>query len=411
MNISSEDWKKYIKKMSGLCDTASSLIAEYITKNGLDDEKLLDYALAVATKYGEGSAALASSMYEAIAEEQGQIVPTPETAETPDMHEIARTINGTQKFSQNAKVIGDAVGRLVKRTGADTMLINAKRDGAEFAWIPSGDTCAFCIMLASRGWQHISKNALKNGHAEHIHAHCDCNYAVRFDGKMKVEGYDPKAYRQQYESAEGNTPEEKIRYMRREAYAEASLRSKDNGEYGVNWREVKSKEYTKSFAVLSNNEKANELAAKRARNALRHRSGKNTEEIYAISLTTGKDVAKITDQNHEFGIERTEKFTEDVRRAKERGEKVLFIHNHPRGYPPSVVDINELLLDPEFIGITIGHDGSIYLYGAPNKKIEESDEKVANRKLKWYSNDEKANQERVIEELQKQFDFLYERIR
>ena len=45
------------------------------------------------------------------------------------------------------------VSRLVKRAGADTTLKNAQRDGAEFAWVPHGDSCAFCLTLASRGWQ------------------------------------------------------------------------------------------------------------------------------------------------------------------------------------------------------------------------------------------------------------------
>lgn len=49
------------------------------------------------------------------------------------------------------------VSRLVKRAGADTTLKNAQRDGAEFAWVPHGDSCAFCLTLASRGWQRASQ--------------------------------------------------------------------------------------------------------------------------------------------------------------------------------------------------------------------------------------------------------------
>ena len=71
-------------------------------------------------------------------------------------------------------------------------------------------------MLASRGWQHISDRALKNGHAEHIHAHCDCQYAVRFDNNTEVEGYDPDKYLEMYENAEGDTWQEKLNAMRRE---------------------------------------------------------------------------------------------------------------------------------------------------------------------------------------------------
>ena len=61
---------------------------------------------------------------------------------------------------------------------------------------------------------------MKGGHAEHIHANCDCTYAVRFDGRSGVQGYDPDRYLAMYENAEGDTPREKINAMRRELYAE-----------------------------------------------------------------------------------------------------------------------------------------------------------------------------------------------
>ena len=95
------------------------------------------------------------------------------------------------------------------------MLQNAKRDHAQFAWIPMGDTCAFCLTLASRGWQYMSQRAMKNGHAQHIHANCDCEYCVRFDTTSTVEGYDPDALQEKYYSFEG-TPDEKINAWRRE---------------------------------------------------------------------------------------------------------------------------------------------------------------------------------------------------
>ena len=107
-------------------------------------------------------------------------------------------MNGTLKTG-NAETVSGSVGRLVKMAGVDTVMKNALRDGAMWAWIPQGsETCAFCIMLASRGWQHASKNALRHGHAQHIHAHCDCLYAVRFDDSTDYAGYDPQRYLDMY---------------------------------------------------------------------------------------------------------------------------------------------------------------------------------------------------------------------
>ena len=137
-----------------------------------------------------------------------------EPAETADYGEVAKTVYGTAK--ESPQQIPDAVGRLVKRTAEDTTLKNAIRDGAYFAWIPHGDSCAFCLMLASNGWQRASKKALKGGHAEHIHAHCDCTYMIKFSPEDSVEGYDPEEYQRMYDDAEGDDWQDKVNYLRRE---------------------------------------------------------------------------------------------------------------------------------------------------------------------------------------------------
>lgn len=187
---------------------------EWVRKHGFEDDKaLLDYAYALSSHYGQAIGALACQMYEATAAAQGVTIPTAEIAELPEYGEVAKAVYGTMKQSQ-AKVPA-TVARLVKQVGADTTLKNARRDGAQFAWIPHGDTCAFCITLASRGWQYMSEAALKGGHAEHIHANCDCEYAVRFDGKSSVAGYDPDKYLRIYDSMSGNSSEDKINSLRR----------------------------------------------------------------------------------------------------------------------------------------------------------------------------------------------------
>ena len=182
MQITEKAWVEYITKMSQISQKAADLMQSWVQKNGLENDKaLLDYAYALSQHYGQAIGALSCQMYEATAAAQGVIVPTAEVADLPDYGEVAKAVKGTKKQSPNN--IPGTLARLVKQVGADTTLKNAERDGAQFAWVPHGDTCAFCITLASRGWQNMSKKALRNGHAEHIHAHCDCEYAVRFDGK------------------------------------------------------------------------------------------------------------------------------------------------------------------------------------------------------------------------------------
>ena len=183
----------------------------YIDRHGTEDvASLIAYANALVTKYGEGSATLAAQMYDELAEIQNAQVAAAVPAETPDYGTVAKMVKATIT-SPSAMIQG--VSRLVKQAGADTTLQNARRDRAQFAWIPHGDTCAFCLMLASNGWRNQSQNAMKNGHASHIHSNCDCTYAVRFDSRTTVAGYDPDRYLEQYRAANGD-----LNAMRRADY-------------------------------------------------------------------------------------------------------------------------------------------------------------------------------------------------
>lgn len=217
MRISHQTWLNYIKKLDAIDSKAADMMQEWVEANGLEDRQaLVEYAYALTTKYGEAAAALACEMYDATALASGVTLPAAVPAETPTIEEVGRAVNGSLRHSQVQ--VPSTVYRLTKQSAADTTLQNAARDGAQFAWIPYGDTCPFCITLASRGWQYMSKKALKGGHAEHIHANCDCQYGVRFSEKDSVAGYDPKVYEDMYYGAEGSTPQERINSMRRARY-------------------------------------------------------------------------------------------------------------------------------------------------------------------------------------------------
>lgn len=213
MKVTEKTWVEYITRLSELNETAGQKMADCVAKHGTGDiDALIAYAQALVQKYGEGSAELACQMYDAMAKASGANVPPAEPAEPADYGETARMVNATM---QSPPQLQGGVSRLVKRAGADTTLKNAIRDGAEWAWVPHGDTCPFCITLASRGWQKSSKKALKGNHAEHIHAHCNCEYAIRFNGNTTVAGYDPEEYLAQYNAHGGD-----INAMRRAQYAE-----------------------------------------------------------------------------------------------------------------------------------------------------------------------------------------------
>lgn len=221
-------------RLARLNQKAGQLMADYLAAHGTGDtDALIAYAHALVTKYGEGSAELACQMYDALAAAAKAGVPAAEPAQTAAYSEVARMVQATK---QSLPQMQRGVSRLVKRAGADTTLKNALRDGAEWAWVPQGDTCAFCLTLASRGWQKASQAAINGGHAEHIHANCDCEYAIRFDGTSTVAGYDPEKYLRQYRAAGSDVNalrrvnyaknKERINAQKRAAYAARKARER-----------------------------------------------------------------------------------------------------------------------------------------------------------------------------------------
>lgn len=236
-------WNDYTDKLSRINKTAGLKVKAYLSKNGIPEtyeasERLIRYANSLVMKYGEASAALSAEMYDAISAAEGATVPAAVPADIPEYGMVAKSINGTVKLA-NIEIIAGSVERLVKMPSADTMLKNAIRDRAEYAWIPNGDTCMFCITLASNGWKPASQSILSGGHAEHIHANCDCTFAIRHDSSTTVQGYDYREYREMYDNADTssygwgssnndrdvekrhwqNESTAKINGMRREAYA------------------------------------------------------------------------------------------------------------------------------------------------------------------------------------------------
>lgn len=386
LTISARDWDAYIKRLAALNEAAAEKMREYVRENGFGDmNALIDYAYALVTRYGEGSAALSAAMYDAVAEMSGKLFDPAVPAETADYSQVARTVQGVAKASQDPDAMGSAVGRMVKQAGADTTLQNALRDGAEFAWVPHGDTCAFCITLASRGWQKASQKAVKGGHAEHIHNNCDCTYAIRFDGKGGVAGYDPEKYRAMYDAAEGDTPQEKINAMRRAQYAEDrdEINARKRAAYAervererselsrmysqnpntVQIRVLDAPGYREKFNGITGDDQVDEAIYQCAVKILEHRNGTNLEDLYLIDAETGKVVHSITNTRIPFGIQYDEGARQAIDKAKAKGRNLIAIHNHPNGMPPSLDDGSSANSHGYKQGVVVGHNLEVWTYG------------------------------------------------
>lgn len=366
MQITAKTWNEYITRLSRLNQKAGQLMRQYIDTHGTGDaDALITYAAALVTKYGEGSAELACQMYDALAEAANAGVPAAEPAEPADYGEVARMVNATK--NQNPANLPNGVSRLVKRAGADTTLKNAVRDGAEWAWVPHGDTCPFCITLASNGWQKASSKVLKGGHAEHIHANCDCEFAIRFDHNTTVAGYDPEKYLAQYNAAGGDINKmrrvnyadnkERINAQKRAAYAARRLREQANrgilddimGGYLLVTEQ--SIEAVQPFTCRVLDEAGQQALARAHRELLQaaaaHPVGTEVACCYGLDM---QPLSKIIISGQQGRV-----------RIPDQDVPYIAAHTHPSGLTFSPSDIRRFALRENMRMLTaVGNDGTVY---------------------------------------------------
>lgn len=87
---------------------------------------------------------------------------------------------------------------LVRQFGRDTVVQSSRYNGRMFARVPTGpETCAWCLMLASRGFAFHSETAAKPMTQSH-YGTCDCE-VVAYDGQVP-DGYDPDSMYDKYQS-------------------------------------------------------------------------------------------------------------------------------------------------------------------------------------------------------------------
>lgn len=214
MRITAKEWNAYKKALAAINAKASAEIQTAKIDFDVNPDDAKRFVETIARKYGDAAAELSCQMFEATALKQGvkKVVAEPinDIRESGIVRIIKETDGDIVKLSQR-------VGILVKKQASKTTLYNARRYGCEVAWIPSGDACAFCLMLASNGWR-TGRRKYDSDNEIHAHANCECEYAVRFDDSLDVAGYDPESIKDEF--PDGGSWQDKMNALRRENYAE-----------------------------------------------------------------------------------------------------------------------------------------------------------------------------------------------
>ena len=187
---------------------------------------LLDFVPALVSTFGDVAAAAAADWYEQL---RAKAVSSSYRAVTagvvaPDQVQASVRYAAGHLFTgdpgQALSVINGAVQRYVQYSGRETVARNVAGDKSRprFARVPQGAiTCAFCSLVASRGFVYHSKKSA--GETNHYHDDCDCQIVPSWDKSPHIEGYDPEELYGQYRSAReqfgGVTAKEVTQSMRR----------------------------------------------------------------------------------------------------------------------------------------------------------------------------------------------------
>lgn len=161
---------------------------------------LIELLYNTRTYWGDAAGLAACQFYDGVVGERGRLNPArmPEAVSYKACDDSIRALAGLLfdgELDRFIEKVCDNAENGIRSYANETVMRNAKRDsrnGVRYARVPVGmETCAFCIMLASRGFvYHSRKSAGDNGH---MHPHCDCKIVPGFEGDT-VEGYDPDAY-------------------------------------------------------------------------------------------------------------------------------------------------------------------------------------------------------------------------
>ena len=228
--------------------------------------------------------------------------------------------------------------------------------------------------------------------------------------KLERRARNPETGKVEYVPADMSYKEWYDKYVEKPRERELS-----GGEFGANLDYVRSDEFLNKLKKHPKTSHLSDSIARVSRQMLQHRNGTPYEDYYLLDAESGRVVALSNKARKRKGVV----YNEQVRKAFKESPEQSFvsIHNHPSGYPPSLSDLASLQQRSKNntvkYGLTIGHDGSVYWYSKPNKRIhkkaDQEYENLIEKMIKLGYTEVKA-QEKTLTLFAEKYDFTFERI-
>lgn len=174
-------------------------------------DALVEIVPLLVREYGELAATVAAEWYESV--HPGEYLAQtaegtfPEAGVVESVRYHAGALFTDDPASALAGLSG-AMQRFVFYSGRNTVARNVQLDPSRprFARVPSGtQTCAWCSLMASRGFVYWSRETA--GLNDHWHNDCDCQIVAEWDrDRAHIDGYDPDRLHEMYQAAREAAP-------------------------------------------------------------------------------------------------------------------------------------------------------------------------------------------------------------
>lgn len=184
-----------------------------LSSPALVNEALVEVVPRLVHEYGDLAAVAAAEWYEEIRDIPGAFHArlgglAPVEAVEANVRYAARHLYTDNPHAVLA-VLEGAMQRHIAYSGRETVARNVRFDPARprYARVPSGGrTCAFCEIVASRGFVYWSEShAQRRGRGQledKYHDNCNCQVVPSWDAEQThIEGYDPDAMYARYKAA------------------------------------------------------------------------------------------------------------------------------------------------------------------------------------------------------------------
>lgn len=222
MNLSKAQLSNYVNSLNRLSQAGREELSSQLwgVWKATEDVDMLRDAITmlmpnIADKYGNSAYAISADLWETIfkTDTGKKMKATRPTIDTNSAAESAArwaTRGGAdtdpqRAISHAAQVAGKMILMHARNTQTESTKA-ARRKGYRGGWarVPMGpNPCAFCLMLASRGFEYATKDTAeyRSSDGDKYHTDCYCEPIASFDESSSIEGYDYEEYADMYYAA------------------------------------------------------------------------------------------------------------------------------------------------------------------------------------------------------------------